>query len=343
FFLMICESFVLRGKDFRLPGLGSYMSVAINRGDTQAIVAGALTMLALIMLLEIFLWRPLMSWAARFKWEGADQPHRSRGIFLYRVLKRSAIFDKLMEKFLSCINRRIAHDFTGGNRSVPHLPLGERVGVRVISFISLAAFIIFSLFGFVLLIALLVSMPAARWGTIFESAGLTALRVFLSLFLASLWTIPVGILIGYFPRVTRIAQPLVQIAAAFPMPMLFPLILLGLHWFGIGMGIGSILLLTLALQWYLLFNTIAGASFVPEGFKDLAQVYRLKPRLMVKKIILPALFPFLVTGWITGAGGAWNAAIVAEYVYYKGDIFMTKGLGSLMSRSAANGDYAVLA
>src|SRR3989338_1068945 len=110
FFLMICESFVLKGKDFRLPGLGAYMSVAINKGDTKAIVAGALTMLALILLLEVVLWRPLMSWAVRFKWGEAEQPHRTRNVFLYRVLKRSVLFDKLMEKFLSWINRWIAHE-----------------------------------------------------------------------------------------------------------------------------------------------------------------------------------------------------------------------------------------
>ncbi len=358
FFLMICESFVLKGKDFRLPGLGAYMSVAINHGDKAAIAAGGLTMLALILLLEVFLWRPLMSWASRFKWETV-QTHKIPEVFIYRVLKKSTLLDRLMERFFFFINRMMTKiDVSRRKRETLPLSLWKagvgdsgtwggraavpRVGGRGMFILFFTAFVILSLLGFGLLISLLISIDFSKWLEILRGAGLTSLRVFVSLALASLWAIPLGILIGFFPKITRWAQPLVQIAAAFPMPMLFPLVLIGLHTLHVGMGWGSIILLTLALQWYLLFNTIAGAASLPQGFKELSTTYRLPFSLQMKKIILPALFPFLVTGWITAAGAGWNAAIVAEYIPYRGEIFTTMGLGSIMSRSAAHEDYVML-
>ena len=193
------------------------------------------------------------------------------------------------------------------------------------------------------LIALLLMLNGEAWVLVFSHAFLTALRVFVAIFLASLWTIPVGALIGFFPRLTRIAQPLVQVAAAFPTPMLFPLIVLALHWLGIGLGLGSTLLLMTAVQWYLLFNIIAGASSIPQNLKEVGQTYGLSKTAWIKKVIFPALFPFLVTGWTTAAGGAWNASIVAEYVHYKGGVFVTDGLGALMSQAAEQSNSAMLA
>src|SRR3989344_4727796 len=322
FFLMICESFALRGKDFRLPGIGSYMSVAISQGNIQAIIGGALIMLVIILLLEVFVWRPLLSWASRFKWEeftGKTMPE----VFMYRLLKRSPLLEK--------------------NSDLETSEKKQGGFLKIITVLAAIALLTGCLVGSWKLIALLLMLNGEAWVLVFSLAFLTALRVFVAIFLASLWTIPVGALIGFFPRLTRIAQPLVQVAAAFPTPMLFPLIVLALHWLGIGLGLGSTLLLMTAVQWYLLFNIIAGASSIPQNLKEVGQTYGLSKTAWIKKVIFPALFPFLVTGWTTAAGGAWNASIVAEYVHYKGGVFVTDGLGALMSQAAEQSNSAMLA
>jgi len=215
--------------------------------------------------------------------------------------------------------------------------------LKIITVLAAIALLTGCLVGSWKLIALLLMLNGEAWVLVFSHAFLTALRVFVAIFLASLWTIPVGALIGFFPRLTRIAQPLVQVAAAFPTPMLFPLIVLALHWLGIGLGLGSTLLLMTAVQWYLLFNIIAGASSIPQNLKEVGQTYGLSKTAWIKKVIFPALFPFLVTGWTTAAGGAWNASIVAEYVHYKGGVFVTDGLGALMSQAAEQSNSAMLA
>src|SRR3989338_260996 len=340
FFLMICESFALRGKDFRLPGIGSYMSVAISQGNIQAIIGGALIMLVIILLLEVFIWRPLLSWASRFKWEeftGKTMPE----VFMYRLLKRSPLLDKIMDQALKVLNRVI--DVFEKNSDLETSEKKQGGFLKIITVLAAIALLTGCLVGSWKLIALLLMLNGEAWVLVFSHAFLTALRVFVAIFLASLWTIPVGALIGFFPRLTRIAQPLVQVAAAFPTPMLFPLIVFALHWLGIGLGLGSTLLLMTAVQWYLLFNIIAGASSIPQNLKEVGQTYGLSKTAWIKKVIFPALFPFLVTGWTTAAGGAWNASIVAEYVHYKGGVFVTDGLGALMSQAAEQSNSAMLA
>ena len=159
-------------------------------------------------------------------------------------------------------------------------------------------------------------------------AGATFLRVELVLLLAGLWTIPVGVFIGLRPRLAAIAQPVAQIAASVPATALFPIVLLGLIRLGGGLGIGSIVLLLLGTQWYLLFNVIAGASAIPTDLKEVCDVYRLNGAGRWRKLLLPGIFPFLITGFVTASGGAWNASIVAEYFRFHGQTIIDDGPGS---------------
>ena len=176
----------------------------------------------------------------------------------------------------------------------------------------------------------------------FLGLGATFLRVNVALLLGALWTIPAGVAIGFNPRLARIAQPLAQIAASVPATALFPVVLLLLIRMGGGLGVGSIVLLLLGTQWYILFNVIAGAIAIPTDLKECCSVFRLQGIERWKKLILPGIFPYLVTGLVTASGGAWNASIVAEYFHFKGHIYTTVGLGATISQATDTGNFDLL-
>jgi NitT/TauT family transport system permease protein len=185
-----------------------------------------------------------------------------------------------------------------------------------------------------------VTRPEIR--SILLGAGATFLRVELTLVLAGLWTIPVGVYIGLRPRLSAIAQPIAQIAASVPATALFPIVLLFLIRIGGGLGIGSIVLLLLGTQWYILFNVIAGASAIPTDLKEVCGVYHLGRLDRWRKLFLPAIFPYLITGFVTASGGAWNASIVAEYFHFHGRTISTTGLGAVISHATDSGNFPVL-
>ncbi len=168
------------------------------------------------------------------------------------------------------------------------------------------------------------------------------MRVLAALVIASLWTIPAGVAIGFNPRLARIAQPLAQIAASVPATALFPVLLLGLISLGGGLNTGSILLMLLGTQWYILFNVIAGAVAIPSEFREVSEIFRFSRVDRWRIVILPAIFPYLVTGLVTASGGAWNASIVAEYFHFKGQVLSTFGLGAEISSATDAGNFAVL-
>jgi NitT/TauT family transport system permease protein len=157
-----------------------------------------------------------------------------------------------------------------------------------------------------------------------------------------LWTVPVGIYIGLRPRLSSIAQPIAQIAASVPATALFPIVLLLLIRLGGGLGIGAIVLLLLGTQWYILFNVIAGASAIPTDLKEVCSVFRLSKAERWRRLFLPAVFPYLVTGFVTASGGAWNASIVAEYFHFRGETISTVGLGAVISDATNRSNFHVL-
>ncbi len=182
-------------------------------------------------------------------------------------------------------------------------------------------------YGVVRVVMILTGLQKAELQEAAIGLGATFLRVNVALLLGALWTIPAGVAIGFNPRLARIAQPLAQIAASVPATALFPVVLLLLIRVGGGLGIGSIVLLLLGTQWYILFNVIAGAIAIPTDLKECCSVFRLRGIERWKKLILPGIFPYLVTGMVTASGGAWNASIVAEYFHFKGHIYTTVGTG----------------
>jgi NitT/TauT family transport system permease protein len=336
FFLMACEQF----GDFRLPGLGSYLQAAADNGDTRSILLGILTMVAVIVLIDQFVWRPVIAWAEKFKMEqveSADAPtswvldilQRSRGVALFR------------ERAFRPLHERMVHYFASQNEIRAESP-SENTGAlwlwRVVGAAALGAI------GYA--VVRVVIILTGLHGSEFRQLGLglmaTFLRVNLALVLGALWTIPVGVAIGFNPRLARIAQPLAQIAASVPATALFPVVLLILIRLGGGLGLGSIVLLLLGTQWYILFNVIAGAIAIPTDLKEAASVFGIRGWERWRKLILPGIFPFLVTGMVTASGGAWNASIVAEYFHFKGQTYSTVGVGSMISAATDAKNFDLL-
>lgn len=337
FFLMINESFVLGTRDFRLPGLGSYMSVAVARGDKAAMVRAVVAMTLMIVLLDQLLWRPVVVWAQKFRVEEGGQVEAMRSWF-FEWLRRSHLLRRVGQWLQSRQEREPRH--------LIRWPAAWRPPPGSSRYVSLALFLLLLLalaLGAVRLVLLLRGVSLEQWKSIFQSALLTLGRVLLSTLLGTLWAVPAGLAIGLSPRISRLLQPVVQVLASFPAPMLFPLIIAVLHSLGVSLGWGSILLMLLGTQWYILFNVVAGATAVPADLREMARSYRIHGLQRVRTLYLPTVFPYLVTGWVTAAGGAWNASIVAEYVTYQGRVLTAPGLGAEISHAAANADFPHLA
>ncbi len=337
FFLMINESFVLGDHDFRLPGLGSYMKVAVEKGNVAAMIYAVIAMIVMIVMLDQVLWRPVVVWAQRFRVEESSAAEIPQSWFL-RVLRRSRLLRRL-----AVWRRRGQQPKDHGEAKRPAAatrsltPFGPWAATG-----SLVALLVFLAFGSWRLFHFLSHVPAAIWWSLLMAGLATLGRVLLSTAIGTLWAVPAGLAIGLSPRLSRALQPVVQVAASFPAPMLFPAVIALLHLLGVGLGAGSILLMLLGTQWYILFNVVAGASSVPSDLREAAKSFRLTRRQRLRSLHLPATFPYLVTGWVTAAGGAWNASIVSEYVSYKGSVLTTFGLGAKVSQFAESADFHAL-
>jgi NitT/TauT family transport system permease protein len=187
------------------------------------------------------------------------------------------------------------------------------------------------------------STTAGEWLRLGEAGLATLGRVLLSTVIGTAWALPAGLAIGLSPRLSRLLQPVVQVVASFPAPMLFPIVVAALRGAGVTLGWGSIVLMLLGTQWYILFNVVAGASAIPSDLREAARMYRLGRWARFSALYLPAVFPHLVTGWVTAAGGAWNASIVSEFVAVKGETLTTWGLGAEISEAASLADFPRLA
>ncbi len=340
FFLMACEMFVLGPRDFRLPGLGSYLQTAAGAGDTRAILWGLAAMIGVIVALDQFIWRPVIAWTDKFKFEEVEGATVPRSAVL-DLLRRSGAFASFYRQVvgptaerltLASARRSSAREPTPQRRALL-LWLGRALGVALVAALGYAA---------VRACLVLAGLAAKDLGQLARGAGITFLRVQAALLLGALWAVPAGVAIGFNPRLARIAQPLAQIAASVPATALFPVVLLVLIRAGGGMGLAALALMLLGTQWYILFNVIAGAMAIPSDLKEAAGIFRFGSWDRWRRLILPGIFPYLVTGMLTASGGAWNASIIAEYFHFKGRTLSTVGLGAEISRATDAGQFPVL-
>ena len=338
FFLMACEMFVLGNRDLRLPGLGSYLQTAASAGNTRAILWGLLVLITVIVLTDQLVWRPIIAWAEKFKFEQIEATDIPRSPVL-ELLRRSKLLSVAARMSVRPLREALTLYFA--HQSSQEKGVATQITKWIARALTLGA-VLGVLYAMAKMGRLLISVSRPELGGIFWGAGATFLRVEFTILLATLWTLPVGVFVGLRPRLSAIAQPIAQIAASVPATALFPIILLALIRIGGGLGVGSIVLLLLGTQWYILFNVIAGAMALPTDLKEVCDVFRLSTVERWRRLLLPGIFPFLITGLVTASGGAWNASIVAEYFRFQGHTFSTTGLGAVISHATDTGNFSVL-
>lgn len=341
FFLMQTESFTLSNRNFTLPGLGSFLKAAADQGDNLAILWGIIVLVGIISVIDYFIWRPMIAWAEKFKHETVEaaQVPESRVLdFLRRSPTMRIIGDRLFMPISETFNR-------GFGSKAEASPLTKHKKSKWMNWLN---WILVGAVGFIVLggtleaIILLSKMPLDNWKQVLIGAVFTAIRVFIVLIISLLITVPIGVTIGRDPKLAQFLQPIVQIAASVPATALFPVLLLGLANIGGGLDIGAVILMTLGSMWYILFNVIAGAQAIPSELFEAARVYKLSRLQRWQTLILPGIFPYLVTGIITAVGGAWNASIAGEYIKFQGKVLTATGLGSTITQASDVGDFPLL-
>jgi NitT/TauT family transport system permease protein len=329
------EAITVLGKNIQLPGLGSYMATAVSTGDYWAAFWAIITMLFAILATDQLVWRPLLVWADKFKMELTESAHPPTSWF-YDLLRRAYIFEWIGKHVLIPFSAfyddlRVKLSARHAENFVESGKIGRYVWrtVGIILLLGLLCEVILgAMAGFD---AVYHHISMAEIVTIVGLGFVTLLRVLAVTILATLIWTPVGVWIGSRQRVAQFAQPLVQIFASFPVNMTFPLIVGLFVRYNIDMNWGCILLIAMGAQWYILFNVIAGAMSIPNDLKEAAKNYGLKGWPLWKTLILPAIFPFWITGACTAAGGAWNATILAEVASWGDKTLKATGLGAFIA------------
>lgn len=336
FFLAASEAITVLNQELLLPGVGSYLAVAIKARDIGALGWALFAMALMILLVDRGFWRPLVAWSEKFKLEesrAAAVPHSE----VLDVLRRSRLADwvrgrltradEAVDRLWRRLGRRgaAAPDPRRAELADRALAVGLWVVVGVLALRG-AAFIATGVAGAEALRVL--GLGAL---TLLRVAGVVALS-------AVLWT-PVGVWIGLNPRVAQIAQPVVQVLAAFPANFLFPFVTIAFLRFQLSLEWGGAILMALGAQWYVLFNTIGGAMGIPNDLHEMARDLGLRGWSRWRALILPGIFPAWVIGALTAAGGAWNASIVAEVVTWGDKRLTATGLGAYITEATAVGDW----
>ena len=340
FALMVSESFSIGDKDYRLPGIGSYIQLAANQKNISAITSGILVLLVVIVGLDQLVWRPMLAYADRFRLDmvSADVPMTS---WIYESFMTSRLVRRVRRRIIRPISEAI------DNRMKLLFPV--RMEFPQAAKPSLAGKFALGAVGTLIVVGVwegirfLGQVSLGDWGHIALGLVITFIRVVLAITIALAWTIPVGFAIGTNARFARVLQPLSQMAASFPATALYPLFLVGLLHVRGGLELAAMLLMLAGTQWYLLFNVMAGAQAIPQDLKYTAQLMGLKGWQKWSTFILPALFPYIATGAITASGGAWNASILAEYTTFGDTKYSTAyGIGAMIARSQDKNQYPQL-
>ncbi len=344
FALMLCETFTMGTRSFQLPGLGSYIKSAADSGDVRALMSGIGVMILIVVATDQLIWRPLIAWSDKFKFEQIESADRVTSPIL-ELLRRSNLLSSLPGRIWTRIEepiyRRMSH--TKDCRVVHPLD-DDRAGRKPSAAlwtvgIALACVVAW---GAMQAILMLRTVSWSDLRMLLEGAGATFLRVNASLVLSALWTVPVGVAIGFSPRLSRVVQPLAQVLASVPASAFYPVLLIGLVQIGGGVGIGSMALMLLGTQWYILFNVIAGAMSIPSDLREVSSLYHFTRWQRWTRLILPGVFPYLLTGMVTASGGAWNASVMAEYAQVKGETLQTIGLGAQIQSATDAGRFPII-
>ncbi len=338
FFVVASEAITVGDKTIVLPGIGSYLAQAIAEKNLAAVSWVVLAMVLVIILYDQLMFRPLVAWADKFRFELTAAQTTPESWFL-TVLVRSRFLGALGASFGQLSSALVRIRVPTGRSDHPIRVRGAEPNrlIDAVWFTLVALVALYAAWRIVDFIASELGWADVR--TVFELDAITLLRVVVLIVIAALIWVPIGVAIGLRPRLAEKVQPLAQFLAAFPANLLFPVFVIAIVHFHADPDIWLSPLMILGTQWYILFNVIAGATAYPSDFLEAATNFRIRRWQWWREVMLPGIFPYFVTGAITASGGAWNASIVAEAVSW-GDLKVTAhGLGAYIAETTAEGDY----
>lgn len=343
FFVVLSEAISVNNHSITLPGIGSYIQLAITNSDLKSIGYAIITMFIVILIYDQLLFRPLLAWAEKFKQE-IDDEEAFYESWVFDLLARTQLLKRLEGVF-----SWLGHLFVGKSTIDPKkykTPPSKYSGTMN----KLAVGVYYVLLTLALTYATLKTIDIVKDSINSKEALyvcylglLTALKVIILIVLASIVWIPIGVWIGLNPKLSLIVQPAIQFIASFPANLFYPLAVIAIIKFNLNHEIWTAPLMILGTQWYILFNVIAGTATIPKDLRLAAKNLGLKGVLWWTKLALPAIFPFYVTGAMAAAGGCWNASIVAEFVQWGDHTFVSTGLGSYIEQYTREGDFPRIA
>ncbi|GAA4028745.1 ABC transporter permease subunit [Actimicrobium antarcticum] len=337
FFLVAAEAISVAGQDIKLPGIGSYIAMAIEAENGRAIAWAIAAMLIGIMLYDQLFFRPLLAWADKFRFE-ESQGDSAQNSWLLDLGRRSRWIRALTDRFWGVLGGTLGWFSLREQTVAPTRRSDQRS--KSLARVWDVLIIALSLFAVVQLV-LFVHIDVG-WSEALHVVGLgmiTLARVLLLIALASLVWVPIAVWIGLRPQYSQRVQAVAQFLAAFPVNLMFPMVVYLLVTFKLNANIWLSPLMVFGTQWYILFNVVAGASTIPNELRLAADNLGLKGWLKWKRVYLPAVFPAYITGAITASGGSWNASIVAEYVTWGKTTLIADGLGSYIKQMTDAGDF----
>ncbi|WP_137009131.1 ABC transporter permease [Aquitalea aquatilis] len=338
FFVVASEAITVGDKTVTLPGVGSYLAMAISHKDLTAVGWVILTMTVVIVIYDQFLFRPLVAWADKFRLEDTMSQAAPES-WVLNLIQRTRIIQQLLRPFGKLLKKlarmRLNITLPRAIHSEPHSSVTRGLDIVWGGLMTvLVVYVCWRLYSFI--------SSEVGLGETFKVIGLgfiTLIRVTLLIALASIVWVPLGVLIGLRPRLAEMIQPVAQFLAAFPANLLFPVFVVFIVHFKLNPDIWLSPLIVLGTQWYILFNVVAGASAFPNDFREAAANFHIKGWQWWKQVMLPGIFPYYITGAITASGGAWNASIVSEMVSWGDDKLAAHGLGAYIAQMTAAGDF----
>lgn len=344
FFVVLSEAIEVSNQHITLPGIGSYINEAVHHADLLALFYAMVTMFIVILLYDQLLFRPLLSWAEKFRAE-IDEDNAAQESWFYNLLAKTRLLKKT-----KIIFSRISEYFVNGyklifpQRSIQFSP-------QVHHTLSKTNVVFWNGLLYCSIIAACISITLFINGSVgfkevlhvFYLGAITTIKIIILIIVASIIWVPIGVWIGLNPRITAFAQPLIQFVSAFPANLFYPLFVLFIVRFDLNHNVWTAPLMILGTQWYILFNVIGGTASIPKDIRLATKNFGVTGLLWWKRMALPGIFPHYVTGAMAAAGGCWNASIVAEYVQWGSYSIMSVGLGQYITRYTLSGDFPRIA
>jgi NitT/TauT family transport system permease protein len=340
FFIIASEAFSVANQKITLPGIGSYIALAITNADSQAIFYAIIAMLIVILIYDQFLFRPLSKWSLKFKLSNNDEEDGMQQTWIVKLFQKTVLFHRisfLLDAFSDAFVNLSIHFHHVVYRNTAKSILRKYNFSAIFYYLLLISLVIgaFVIVGYFIFTSL--SFTALRHLLFLGSC--TGLRVIVMVIISALIWVPIGVWVGFRPHIAAIIRPIAQFLAAFPANLTFPVMTILIMKFNLNVEIWVAPLMVLGTQWYILFNVIVGTMALPKNLRQAAATFGVTGWLKWRKLVLPGIFPYLLTGAITAAGGAWNASILAEVISWGTTNLHATGLGAYITEAASNGDF----